>query len=78
MSTELTCSLKENMARFSFYRAGKVSEGNLVLTELTWQTKDFSRFTALTEFYWLTQDIIFWNSVYRAGLASEGIFYFVI
>ena len=78
MSTELTWSSKENMAEFSFYRAGKVSEGNLVLTEITQQTKDFTGFTVLTEFYWLTQEIIFWNSVYQARSASEGIFYFVI
>ena len=73
MSTKLTWSSKENMAEFSFYRAGKVSKGNLVLTELTRQTKDFAELAVLTEFNWLTLKITLWNSVYRSRSASEGI-----
>ena len=47
------------MAEFNFYRDDKVSEGNLVLTKLTWQPKDFAEFAVLTKFYWLTQEITF-------------------
>ena len=78
MSTKLTWPSKENVAELSFYRASKVSKGNLVLTEFTWQANNFAVFTLSTKFYWLTQETIFWSSVYRAGLVSEEIHYFVI
>ena len=73
MSIKLTWSSKENMAEFNSYQAGKVSEGNIVITKLTQQTKHFTKFAVLIEFSWLTQGINFWNSIYRARSANEGI-----
>ena len=58
MSTELTQSLKEIVSEDSCYQALIVSEGNLVVTELTRQEKDFAEFTVVTKFYWLTQETI--------------------
>ena len=58
MSIECTGSLKEILAEDSCYQALKVSEGNLVLTELTRQEKDFIESEVLTKFCWFTQEII--------------------
>ena len=59
----------------SVNRAHSVIEGKLVnsvLTEFTRRLKDFTGFSVLTEHSRLTQEIIFWNRVYRAGSASKG------
>ena len=55
---ELTRSPKDIVAEDSCYRALKVSEVNLVLTELTRQAKDFIEFVVLTEFCWFSQETI--------------------
>ena len=34
----------------------RLAKEKLVLTEFTWQAKDFTKFIVLTEFFWLTQE----------------------
>ena len=73
MSTKFTRASKENVAEVSVNQALKVSKGKLVFTDFTRSPKDFLGFTVLTELLMVNIGNHFWNNVYRAGSANEGI-----
>ena len=62
---------RRKVGEVSFYRAHSVLTRDSVLTEFTRWLKDFMGFSVLTEHSRLTQEIIFWYRVYRAGSASK-------
>ena len=73
MSTDFTQALNKNMIEVSVYRAHKVSKEKLVFIEFTQSPKDSTWFTVLTELLMVNSRNHFWNSIYQAGSANEGI-----
>ena len=73
VSTKFTWVSKNFVAEVNVNQAYKVNEGKILFIEFTWSPKDFVWFVVLTELLMVNIGNHFWNNVYRARSANEGI-----